>query len=248
MRVSALSVVVCGGLAACTAVPRFQPGTEDNTSAIIAHIQCQLSEAYKALYPNHPWLFKWAVAYKLTYTADKTLTGTGGPIVWTIPVANIQAGVASRANENIRQGIVEYRNNFPLIPCTEDPNGAGPVLFSGDLGIQQWLTKSLGPSTGDAESRVPVTGVPTALSYQTSFVLTYDVSVKPGITLINLNIGAQAEDKKIDTNTLDLAFTAIPTPGGRNRRAGQPVIDEGTNQQLQDQLRELQFENLGISN
>ena len=86
--------------------------------------------------------------------------------------------------------------------------GGSQIAFEGDLGIQQWLTKSLAASAwNDLSGKQEV---PDILSYQVSFAATFDANVKPGLTLVKLTLGAMADAKQVNTNTLDLAFTVIP--------------------------------------
>lgn len=239
-----LSLLTALFLTGCASLPEFELGTADHTADIVRHIECELNDAYKDVSAEHPWLRKdnWLAGYKLTYKADATTAGTVGPAVWMFPVKHSLTGQVLQQNQNIRQGVVEYKNEWGTIPCISDAGEERTVAFRGDLGIRDWLTKALEASsqTEEASKARDRSGKPDVLTYDVTFAATIDASMKPGFTLVNLTLGGTAGWKKIDTSTLSLAFTA---PDKSAKKGGVATSSTTTNgQDLSAESRQLLHE------
>jgi hypothetical protein len=205
-------------LVSCTSLASLPSSSTLPVGTVVDKVECDLHTAVKAEILNgHSYLDDWAAAFTLTLKVEEQ----GGLAI--VPVTAVTfpfSSVSHMFNLNFGAGTTETSRrtatlNFSfklhdalhdarLYVCPPQFLGDHP-LVAGDLGISEWLHRSLTAIDGNDLFKEP-----TSIGHTTEFEIIANGALGPSVVLSRFTGTGSLTAQRTDTDTLDLALAAIP--------------------------------------
>ncbi|MEZ2407321.1 hypothetical protein AB6806_10935 [Bosea sp. RCC_152_1] len=212
MKKLILSAAIAASAGACATVPELPSEDKISAARVVDRVQCELHDVVKNRASKYPWLKKWVAGFTLTLRVDETASitpsvaslvglagGPGGDLFGAGASGSFSGTTKRLAQMTFRVALkdaADYR-------CPRSPTSG----LEGQLGIGEWLDRSLGSMDDHDLSKKPKT-----IGYTIEFAVVKGGKASADITLLpvkspgSFGFGLAVAGQRSDTHTLDVAF------------------------------------------